>query len=538
MLIGVSQSRGRCDCLWRHTIPLIAPLFFLAWLFGVLVEPGDLGSSDVARRLQVAHSLWTNDRQVLPDDPDWTMPLGRDGLRRVPWGIGQSLVMLPADVVASAAVSFLALPESVRPKVREALVGYLTFPVISAAALAVAVLVLRRLEFSGGQSMAGGIALFFGTSLFPYTQIHQENSCLVLLDLIGFYGVLSWATTRTGSYLAMTGAALGLSILMRLTSMLDLAAITAFLLLVSPVANGDGKYRTHNLISDFGKYVVPFVALAFAIDRTYQFYRFGTWTDTYVDRFAHQVLAVHPGLPQNWPWVYPFWDGVYLILISPERSIFLFDPLLLITLWISVRHWKNLARPVRNFVIAAALLLGFDVALCACHHTPVGASTWGSRFTTTPVILLAMLAVPLVMDKGPLLLRVEMVLSILVIGLATAVQLLSVPIWYQLEEAQMHDAGSGFVIGMRLINVLAIILGKFHDWRLVTPSVTPRYLKLNFAPFLLDKYISVEIVHKFQLVWTAAVVLAFAATVRLVLLCSRFARQTPNGSQVPDAMSR
>jgi hypothetical protein len=148
-------------------IRLLVPLFLLTWFFGCLLETGDLGSIDVGRRLQVAHSLWTGDPQVDPANVDWSFPIGRDGLPKAPWGIGQSLIMLPADVAASAVVSFLALPEALANKVRVALIGYLTFPLISAAAVAFGVLVLRRLGFSDGQSIAGGIALFFCTSLFP-----------------------------------------------------------------------------------------------------------------------------------------------------------------------------------------------------------------------------------------------------------------------------------------------------------------------------------------------------------------------------------
>jgi hypothetical protein len=515
-------------------LPLMVPLFLLTWFFGGLLETGDLGSSDVAYRLQAAHSLWTSEPQVRPTDTNRTLPIGRDGRRRIAWGIGQSLVMLPADMAASAAVSFLALAEPLADKVREATVGYLTFPLISAAAVAFAVLILRRLGFSDGQSMAGGIALFFCTSLFPYTQIHQENSCLLLLILISVYGVLSWSRVGTGSYLMMTGAALGLSILMRLTAVFDLAAVTVLAVLASPVEARDTKHSYRSVIAAFGKYVIPFVIIALAIDRICQFDRFGTWTDTYLNRQALQVLAVYPALPPNWPWIYPFWDGVHLILMSPERSIFLFDPLLLLTLWMMLRYWRHVSPPIRSFAIMAVLLLSADVAFHARFYTPVGAETWGSRFTTTPAILISMLAVPLLLAMRERLSRFERALAVIVIGLAFVVQLLSVTFWYELEETQMQNTGSGFVIGMRLVNLLAIALHKFQDWHLVTGGVEPRYLKLNFVPFLMDKYVSAGFAHKMQLVWSAAVVLALAAAVRLTLLCLRFERRA--GAKVPASL--
>jgi hypothetical protein len=499
-------------------IRLIVLLVLLTWFVGCLLETGDLGSMDAGVRLQVAHSLWTSD-PVVSADFDQSFPIGRDGRPQAPWGIGQSLIMLPADIAASSVVS--SLPETLANKLRPALVGYLTFPLVSAAAVAFGVLVLRRLGFSEGQSIAGGIALFFCTSLFPYTQIHQENSCALLLILISFYGVLSWLKTGTGPYLMMTGAALGLSILMRLTAVLDLGAVVAFAVILALVEARDAKHSYRSIIADFGKYVLPFLVVAFAIDRIYQFDRFGTWTDTYLDRRELQQLILHPGTPANWPWINPFWDGVYLLLLSPKRSIFLFDPLLLVTFWMMLRYWRYIYLPVRTFVIIAVLLLGAYVSFYAKFYPPGGAFSWGSRFTTTPVILISMVAVPLLLAMWTRLSPFEKALAIVVIVLATIVQLLSVTFWYMLEEAQMSDTGSEFFIGMRFVNLLATTLDKVQDWHLATPSVNSRYLQPNFLPYLMDKYVSTAVAHTLQLMWSAAVVLAMAAAVRLTLLCLR-----------------
>jgi hypothetical protein len=513
---------------------LIVPLFLLTWFIGCLLETGDLGSIDAGRRLQVAHSLWTGDPQVDPAQFDQSFPIGRDALPKAPWGIGQSLIMLPADIASSAAVYLMDIPKTVASKVRAASVGYLTFPLISAAAVVFGVLVLRRLGFSDGQSIAGGIALFFCTSLFPYTQIHQENSCALLLILIGFYGVLSWLKTGTGPYLMMTGAALGLSILMRLTAVFDLGAVAAFAVILSLVEARDAKHSYRSVIVAFGKYVIPFLIVALAIDRIYQFDRFGTWTDTYQDRRGLQRSALHPETPPDWPRINPFWgwqDGVHLLLLSPKRSIFLFDPLLLLSFWMMVRYWRYISLPIRTFVIIVVLLLGAYIGFYA-HNLGLGAggaSTWGSRFTTTPVILISMVAVPLLLAMRTRLSPFDKVLAVIVIGLATIVQLLSVAFWYMLEEAQMSDTGREFFLGMRFVNLSAAILDKVQDWELATLSVTSRYLQPNFLPFLMDKYVSPTVAHTLQLMWSAAAVVAVAAALRLILLCLRFERQAGAG---------
>jgi hypothetical protein len=136
-----------------------------------------------------------------------------------------------------------------------------------------------------------------------------------------------------------------------------------------------------------------------------------------------------------------------------------------------------------------------------------------------------MVAVPLLLAMWTRLSLFEKALAVIVIGLATIVQLLSVTFWYMLEEAQMVDTGSEFFIGMRLVNLLAATLDKVQDWHLATLRVTPRYLQPNFLPFLMDKYVSPTVAQTLQLMWSAAIVLAIAAAMGLTLLCLRFERQ-------------
>src|SRR5215472_8675646 len=78
------------------------------WLLGLValftalaVQPGEVGSVDTERRLQTTHSFWTSAPPVTPQDYPWFGIVGRNH-KIYPWyGIGQSLVMLPADIAAT-----------------------------------------------------------------------------------------------------------------------------------------------------------------------------------------------------------------------------------------------------------------------------------------------------------------------------------------------------------------------------------------------------------------------------------------------------
>src|SRR6185437_5543441 len=72
-------------------------------LLTAMIQSGELGTADTTRRLQVTHSLWTSAPQVTQADYTEFGSVGRGGQIYAWYGIGQSLLMLPADVVGTAA---------------------------------------------------------------------------------------------------------------------------------------------------------------------------------------------------------------------------------------------------------------------------------------------------------------------------------------------------------------------------------------------------------------------------------------------------
>ncbi len=102
-----------------------------------------------------------------------------------------------------------------------------------------------------------------------------------------------------------------------------------------------------------------------------------------------------PTLPPNFPWSTPFHEGVLGAFFKPEKSIFLFDPLLVLALVLFVMLWKRLGNEVRAYTVTALLLL--SATSVSTRATPIGPATsaWGDRYVSTAVQMVAMLAVPL-----------------------------------------------------------------------------------------------------------------------------------------------
>src|SRR6201996_2692980 len=162
-----------------------------------LVQSGELGTADTTRRLQVTHSLWTSEPQVpRADYPDFGIP-GRGGRLYAWYGLGQSLLMLPADVVGTAAAGapwWQAYQASkATPRIRAIVVSVSTNVLLNVLTALVALRFLELLGFSRVQSTAGTLALLCATTHLHYAQNMQENNYIFLLTLTGMWLQLRWA---------------------------------------------------------------------------------------------------------------------------------------------------------------------------------------------------------------------------------------------------------------------------------------------------------------------------------------------------------
>src|SRR5215831_20502630 len=152
------------------------PLFLLGLVAGLLafvVQSGELGTADTMHRLQTAHWLWTSQPQVFPTEyPEFGLH-GRGGKIYSWYGIGQSLLMLPADLVATW-VSHWHVFSGYQddPALRSIIVSYSTNTLISALTAVVAFRFLQQLRFTTKESVGGVLALI----LHHPPALHPEHA--------------------------------------------------------------------------------------------------------------------------------------------------------------------------------------------------------------------------------------------------------------------------------------------------------------------------------------------------------------------------
>ena len=473
------------------------PVFLLCLTAGFLafvVQSGELGTADTMHRLQTTHWIWTSQPQVFPNEyPEFGLQ-GRGGRLYSWYGIGQSLLMLPADLIGTGLARLTVFSDYTDdPAVRSIVVSYLTNILVNVLTALISFRLLCQLRFTPREAVAGVLALMFCTTHLHYTQNMMENNYIMLLTLVGFSYQYEWLRADNRRALFLGSAALGLNLLTRLTTGLDLIGAGIFLLAVLWFEHVRGRDLWQRFVA-YTKIAAPVYGFFFMVDRIYQLYRFGSFTNTYVSLFAREQRLQDPSLPPNFPWSTPFHVGFLGPLFKPEKSIFLFDPLLLLAIVLLVLLWKRLIPEVRAYGVASLLLLLGYISFYARYTYWAGDFAWGDRYVSTAVELVALIAVPLLLHYRENLRTWIWRAGMMFVAASLVIQVASLAFWVPLEIYQMETLGHPtFVIALRFKNIAAFTLGKMDAWGLNNESMTQDawdYVHIttwNFLPFLLKR---------------------------------------------------
>jgi hypothetical protein len=507
------------------------PLFLLslaAGLIAFVVQSGEVGSADTMHRLQSTHALWTSEPPVFPNEyPEFGVH-GRNGSLQSWYGIGQSLLMLPADILATYIDGLPIFDRygDTDPTVRDIVVTYLTQIFVMVSTALVCFKLLRQFAFSVNHSIAGVLAFLLATTHLHYTQNMMENNYICLLTLAGLAYEFEWLKTRSRRALFIGTGAFGLNLLTRLTTGLDLLAGALFLLLVLWFDGVRGR-ALWKRCCEYSATAIPVFFFFGLLDRLYQFYRFGSFTNTYVSLVARETIARDPSLPANYPWTTPWHVGFFGALFAPEKSIFLFDPLVVLSLVLLALHWRRLMPAVRAYGVAIGLMLLAYLSFYARYFAWAGDFAWGDRYVSTAVDLVALIAIPILLKYRREASRLVWATGILLLVASVAIQVESLMFWLPLEIYQEETLGHPtFVIALRAKNIVAFALGKMNAWGLNNVPMTQDpwdYVHItcwNFLPFLLRRVGEAPAwaVHIALAVWGAGLAGLAATLVRLRLL--------------------
>jgi hypothetical protein len=472
----------------------IIHLIIVTTLTVFLIGTGSFNSIDTLNRLQVTRSLWTNVPQVIETNDNGNVELfsaiGKDGKRYATWGIGQSLVMLPADIFAHNLIEILNLEEKNTNKLVIGIVSYLIFSLINILAIIASFQFLKKLDFNTKQATYGALSLLFCTSFLHYSQTHQENSLDFLMTISGYLFHLLWLGSNSILSLWLGLSALGFNLLIRLPLAINSVSVAIF----TGIQIYFQSKSTANDLNHIKKSVIKYLTIAaivymffLGIDRFYHWIRFGTLSGSYTAIWAEQMRAMNPNLPKSFPFSVPFTQGFLGFLFSPEKSMFLFNPLILVTLYISIKNWKDISYNIRAFLISLIFLLFTTISIYSSWFLWGGGGSWGARYVTTASQLISLVALPLTIKFNFKNIIERTILKTTIVA-SLLIQVSSVLFDFNLELSQNDVFGkSMFIIFQRFFNAIAVFTGNFDNWGLrptsISTSESQRLITVVFFPW-------------------------------------------------------
>lgn len=478
---GAAGAAGGC-LPWR--LPGLGTTCFLLawWLLFVTVQPGGIGTSDTSGRLQVARALWTSEPEVVPVT-GLGLP-GRGGVLRAGTGLGQSLLLLPADVLSAAV---LGRQRGVHDPIRNAFVAYLVFPLLGTISVGLMAGLARSLGASAREARLSASLTVVGSSFLAHTAIHQENALIFALEAGMLLCALRLRRQAGVGVGALAGALSGWAVLTRLPAVVD-GLVWFGLALVLSASAGPSVRESLRLrrsaLAAWGAGLLGGVVL----DRLYQFHRFGEVGSTYLHVWSRVARAADPSLPPAFPFDVPLARGAFQQLFSPSFGVWQSELLMTCFFILLPVAWARTGRETRGVAVACLLVFCCQVGFYGRFYNWFGGDGWGNRFLATPAQLLSLLAAMWVVRGEVPLGRVRrgLVLGTCVLGCVTG--LAATAFWYELETQQIYYLGFGFSqVLLRFANIAASLGSGIGEAGLIVPGVTPRMLTPNFVPFLASR---------------------------------------------------
>ncbi len=312
--------------------------------------------------------------------------IGSDGRRYAPYPLGQSLAEVPLIWAAEGLAPMLPLPEHLKERLRHAAI--VSSNVFICAALCILIYAFaRRLGY--GARVAGGLCLILGlgTMLHVYAR-HDFGDPLASLGLVAAcLLVRRFGDSGRTSDLGWAGFWLGWAIFTKFQMVIYCPVVWLYLCFVRrenrALHDGMARRGPGALARDTAWLAGPVILFGIA-DMAVNFAKFGALASTGYDQ-------------ETSPWA--GWThlvtGLYGFLLSPGKSLFLYNPVLL--LWPLGAVWFH-----RKHRSESALTLG-ALGVSLMFFSPLywwhGDWSWGPRYLL-PVIPLMVLGLAPVLDSA------------------------------------------------------------------------------------------------------------------------------------------
>jgi hypothetical protein len=351
---------------WLARVSVGGWVYVAALAIYLVTWPGQFFEVDPLGRLEVAQSIL--DRHTIASRPtDEFVTPGRDG-RVYSWQfLGQSLLFMSPYLAARTVADLAGLSGHWRDYAIRAGVS-LTNPLLAAGIASLVYSILCLLGCSRRAAAATGLLVCFGTVQWWYGVSLQDPTPVVFCLLLMVLLLLRAETApRPAGWLIAAGAAAGFAVLTRPDCLVALLPAAGFVIATA--------LRRKTQPAVWVAWMTLGAAPLLALMLWHNWIRFGSPLDT---------GSPHVGRLFN----YPELHGLYALLLSPGRSVFLHAPAVFVALlgtgfvarrcprllWVTVgafagyflfyagqAHWQHLKEWVARFTVPGVVLLSLQL---------------------------------------------------------------------------------------------------------------------------------------------------------------------------------
>ncbi len=411
----------------------IVNYFLCFFFFCTFFASGFIDSQDGFEYLAVARRMYYDHTIELPSanwDDETNIVLnadkGRDGKRYPITGIGYTLAFLPSVAVEDLFLHFAHVsPIQAFPLQNDwpvLLFASMTNGFFGALFVVTLYAYLRSLQITHRTSVILSFILTVSSNVFVYTKHSFAHMMFLSFLLLTFYWLRKATLTKQRRFLVGAGLSFGVVATSYNQSFIfTILPLGLFYLLQLKLFPSLSLKKVASLGQDILAGLVgatPFILLYL----WYNYVRFG----------GNGISADSSGslpVPQIPP-AYIFFEGIWSLLFSPGKSIFLFSPILLLI----IIFWFKLPRKVLPEIVAVLSLSSIYVYFIGTYMGGVdfpvwhGDSSWGPRYLL-PILPLSLVLGGVVISRLRKLQIVFVAVPLLLIGMG--VSLLGTVVPYQ-----------------------------------------------------------------------------------------------------------
>ncbi|MBI2939413.1 MAG: hypothetical protein HYY04_03165 [Chloroflexi bacterium] len=304
---------------------------------------------------------------------------GTDGRRYSFYGIAPSLVAVPFYMLGKAVAPHLRVAVHVDQdghERRSALVFLVSMANAVTTALACTLLFLlaRKLDYQASVSAVLAAFLGFGTMMWHYSTLFLSEPLTTAALILGVLGLIAYPADGQRRWLVLSGVGLGTAIAARSLNVLLIPIMALYIL------HELKRRRRAITLPALALWLTP-IGIWLVIIATYNYLRFGSALE------GGYFLGPHS-------FTTPLYVGLYGLLLSPGKSIFLYNPVLVLGLVAFSTFWR---KHRYEALLLVGIILAYLIPYSLWRSWP-GGGVWGPRLLlpTIPFVLLA--AAPVLAD--------------------------------------------------------------------------------------------------------------------------------------------